>query len=89
MDDPGRVRLSKSPADLRGDIHRFIQRQRSSLDPFLERLALVMGHHEVELPVRGLVDLVDVADVGVVSSRASGCVPLQTIRHSRSGLDIS
>ena len=36
----------------------------------LERLPLVVGHDEVRLPVVCLVDLVDIADVGVVQG---GC----------------
>jgi len=56
-------------ADLRGDVHRLVQRQRPPLDPLLERLPLVVRHHEVELAVGGLVDLADGADVGVVECR--------------------
>ena len=39
MHDARAVGLSQSPTDLRGDVHRLVQRQRSPLDPLLERLA--------------------------------------------------
>ncbi len=51
------------------DVHCLVQRQRPPLDPLLERLAVVVRHHEVELAVVGLVDLVDRADVGMVERR--------------------
>ena len=50
-------------------VHRVVQRQRPPLDPLLQRLPLVVRHHEVQLAVGGLVDLVDRADVGVVEGR--------------------
>ena len=63
------MRLLQALADLRGDIEGLVQRQRPPLDPLLQRLALVVRHHEVELAVGRLVDLVDGADVGVVQRR--------------------
>ncbi len=39
------------------------------LDPLLQRLALVVRHHEVQLAVAAFVDLVDRADVRVVERR--------------------
>ena len=59
MDDPGRVRLAESLPDLRGDVDGITDRQRPAVDPLLERLPLVVGHHEIKLPILGLVDLVD------------------------------
>ncbi len=71
MDDPGRVGLRQPLSHLRGDVDGVVHRQRPPCDPLLERLALVVRHHEVELSgaVSGLVDLVDRADVGVVQRR--------------------
>ena len=61
--------LGQPLADLGGDVDGVINRQRAPLDPLLERLSLVVRHHEVQLAVVGLVDLVDRADVGVVEGR--------------------
>ena len=69
MHDARAVGLRQPLANLRGDVHRLVHLQRPPLDPLLQRLALVVGHHEVQLPVGGLVDLVDRADVGVVEGR--------------------
>ncbi len=42
MQDARPVSLSEPLADLRGDVHRLVKRQRPPFDPLLERLALVM-----------------------------------------------
>ena len=54
MNNPGRMRLAQPPPDLRGDVDSVINRHRPPLDPLLERLPLVVRHHEVELAVGGL-----------------------------------
>ncbi|MBI4520772.1 MAG: hypothetical protein HY701_08025 [Gemmatimonadetes bacterium] len=46
------------PADLRAEVDRVIGRQWSSGDPLAQRLPLVAGHHDVELALGGLADLV-------------------------------
>ena len=69
MHDARAVGLRQPLADLRGDVDGVVQRQRSPLDPLLQRLARVVRHHEVELAVVRFVDLVDRADVGVVQRR--------------------
>ena len=48
------------------DVDGVIHRQRSARDPLLERLPRVVRHHDVQLAVGGLVDLVDRADVRVI-----------------------
>ena len=63
------VGSSQSLSHLCRNVDGVVQRQRPPLDPLLQRLPLVVRHHEVQLPVGGLVDLVDRADVGVVESR--------------------
>ena len=70
MHDARAVRLRQPAPDLRGDVDGLVHRQRLPLDPLLQRLPLVARHHEVELAVGGLVDLVDGADIGVVEG---GC----------------
>ena len=70
MHDARSMRIRESPADLlRGDVDGVAHRQRPPLDPLLQRLPLVVRHHEVELAVVGLVDLVDRANVRVVQGR--------------------
>ena len=66
MDDFRRVSFSESLTDLGCDVHSVTQIQRPTGDPLLERLPLVVGHDEIQLPVVRLVDLEDGADVGVV-----------------------
>ena len=69
MHDARRVRVRQPLGHLRGDADGLRNRQRSPGEALLQRLALVVRHHEVELAVRGLVDLVDCADVRVVQGR--------------------
>ena len=52
--------------DLRGDVEGVVEFKRSPSDPVFDRLAVVTRHDEVELPVVGLVDLVNSANVRVV-----------------------
>ena len=47
----------------------FFQLQRPPGDPLLVGLPLVVGHHQIQLAVVRLVDLLDGADVGVVQRR--------------------
>ena len=51
---------------LRGNIDGIVQLKWAPGDPLLERLPLVVGHHQVQPTIVGLVDLVNGADVGVV-----------------------
>ena len=69
MHDARAVGLCQPPPNLLGDIHRLVQRQRPPFDPLLERPPLVVRHHQVQLAVGCLVDLVDGANVGVVEGR--------------------
>lgn len=48
----------------RGD--RLVQCQWPPREAVLERLSLVVGHHNEDLAVGGLIDLVDVRDIGVI-----------------------
>ena len=66
MHDACPMRLGEALPDLRGDVDGVVQWQRPPRNPLLERLPFVVGHHEVQLPVGRLVDLVDGADVRVV-----------------------
>ena len=66
MNDAGLVSFHQPFSHLGRDIDGVAQRQRPPFDPLLERLPLVMRHHEVELPVVGLPDVVDGASIGVV-----------------------
>ena len=63
---PAAVRLRQSLAHLRGDVDGVVEVERAPSNPLLQRLALVVGHDEVQLPVVCLVDLKDGADVGMV-----------------------
>lgn len=54
--------------DLDGHPAGFSDRQRPARQSLLERLALVVGHDDVELAVV-LTDVVNGADVGIVESR--------------------
>lgn len=69
MDDAGGVRFGEALGDLDRDVERVVQLQRAACDLLLQRLAVVESHHEEELPVGRLVDLVDRADVGMVQRR--------------------
>ncbi len=69
MDDTGVVRAREPLGDLDSDVDRFLDFQRAAVDPFLERLAGVVGHRQEHLAVRRLVDLMDSADVRVVERR--------------------
>ena len=51
---------------MRCNINSVVQFQRPTGDPHFDRLPLVVGHDEIQLPVVGFVDLVDGADVRVV-----------------------
>ena len=69
MHDARAMRFGQPQTDLGGDVDRVIEVAWPPRDPFLERLALVVRHDEVELSVVCLVDLEDGADVGVVERR--------------------
>ena len=65
---PAACAFAKTLADLRGDVDGVVHVEWPTSDALLERLPLVVGHDEIELPVVCLVDLVDGANVGVVQS---------------------
>ena len=69
MHDARAVGFRQPLADLRGDVESVGECHRSTGDPVLERLPLVVRHDKVQLPVVCLVDLKDGADVGVVQRR--------------------
>ena len=69
MGDARAVRFGQALPHLCGDVDGVVQRKRTTGDPLLECLPLVVGHHEIQLPVVRLVDLVDGADVGMVQCR--------------------
>ena len=66
MHDAGVVSLSQPSPDLCGDVDGVTQRQRPPSNPLLERLPLVVRHHQIQLAIGRLVDLVDGADVRMV-----------------------
>ena len=61
--------VASSNISLGRNVDRIVNTKWSSFDPLFERLAVVVGHHEIELPVVGLADLVDRTDIGVVQGR--------------------
>ena len=69
MHDARAVRFGQPLPDLRSDVDGVVHLQRPARDPLLERLPRVVRHHEVELPVGRLVDLVDGADVRMIEGR--------------------
>ena len=69
MHDSRVVRFAETAGGLGHDIEGFLQLDGPLIDPMRERLALVVGHHEIELPVGRLVDFVNGADVDVVERR--------------------
>ena len=68
MDDAGTVRPHQRPAHLDGNLPGFTGRQRPALKLFLEGLALVEGHDDIQPPI-ALADIVDGTDVRVVEGR--------------------
>jgi hypothetical protein len=66
VDDPGMVRVVEAAADLDRDVERVAERQRSALQPLLERLAIVVRHGDERLPIVGRIHVVDRADIGMV-----------------------
>jgi hypothetical protein len=60
-------------------LHRLFHLQRAAGDLRPDRLTLVVGHRDEELPFVGLPDLVDRADVGVVQSGDRSGLPLEAL----------
>ena len=54
---------------MRGEIERLIDGQRTLKDLLQQRLALVEGHRDKDLPAIDLADFVNGADIGVVERR--------------------
>jgi hypothetical protein len=69
------MRLRQPVADLDGHVEGLLESQRTPRDRLPERLALVVGHHEIELAVGRLIDLVDGADIGMVERRGGPRLP--------------
>jgi hypothetical protein len=69
MHDALRVRFRQALADLRRDVERFLDRQRPRLESFLQRLPVVVRHHDEQLPIVGGLDVVNGADVRVIGRR--------------------
>jgi len=67
MDHAGVVRGLEPLGDLAADIHRFLDRKRSASNAIFERLPRHELQHQ-EASVLGLVDAVDLRDVGMVQS---------------------
>ncbi len=63
------MRLGEALRNLNSDIERLVDRERPALDLRLERFAFVAGHGDEELPLGGLVDFMDSADVRVIEGR--------------------
>jgi hypothetical protein len=66
VNDAGVMRVLEAPANLDRDVERVGDRQRTALQPLLQRLAVVIRHRDEQLSIVGLVDVVDRADVRVV-----------------------
>ena len=66
MHDALRMCLGEPVSDLRRDVERFVNRERSRRQPLLQRLALVVGHDDEQLSVGGGRDVVNGADVRMV-----------------------
>jgi hypothetical protein len=71
---PGVVGGGDRSSAFGGDPHGVGHGQRAACQALLERLALVVAHGDEDLPVRGLVDLVDGADVGMVERGGGLCL---------------
>ncbi len=71
MYDALAVRLGETFGNLRGDFHRLLHRQASTLETRLQRLAVVVGHDDEQLSVGGGGDVVDGADVRMVGGGGS------------------
>ena len=69
VDDALFVRGREAARDLGGDLDGVVDRERPTLDPRLERLALVIPHGDEHLAIGGLVGVVNRADVGMVERR--------------------
>jgi hypothetical protein len=68
VDDPQLVSPRQPLGDLGGDVEGAVERQGAAGDLLLQRLPGVVGHGHEHPAVRGLVDLVDDADVGVLEA---------------------
>ncbi len=66
VDDAGIMGRGQAAGDLLGYRARVIDRQRSTLDTALERLAVVEAHRDEHAAIDGLVDVVDGADVRII-----------------------
>jgi hypothetical protein len=69
VDDAAVVRLAKASRHRGGDAQGVGGGERPAGDRAVERLALVASHHDVQLVVVGLADLVDRADVRMLERR--------------------
>lgn len=70
VDDAFGMGFFQSFRHLQGDIHRFGRRQRSAFDAAFQRLLVVIGHHDEQLPILGLAKFVDGANIGMVKRRS-------------------
>ena len=66
VDDSGAMGFGQSLCHLDGNVERVVDGKRSAPDVLLQRLALVERHDEIELPVVGLADVIDGADIRMV-----------------------
>ncbi len=69
VDDPGAMGFGQSLCHLDGNVERVIDGKWSAPDALRQRLAFVVGHDEIELPVVGFADVVDGADIRMVQGR--------------------
>ena len=69
MDNTFEVRLRKALGNLRGDLDRLFDSERSCLEPLLERLSLVVRHDDEQPSVVSCLDIVNRADVPVMGRR--------------------
>lgn len=66
MDDSGLVSPAQPLSNLNGIVDRLLNGKRPARNLLIERLPLVIGHRDEELPILRFADFVDRRDVGVV-----------------------
>ena len=73
MHDTVGMRVGESHSHLASNPDSFVDLERTIMNPLRQRRSLVERHHDERVPVLGLFDSVNDADVGMVERRCGAC----------------